>query len=723
MKKLFLKIGAIVLGAGLVVGSGAAIATHKESIKVAHAAMPSGYTLVTTSNLSTLTTSDKVVITSSDGTMGVTGYSGSDATVAASGWLEFTITNIDSANNNYSLKNADTNKWISINSSNKFTIASSNQTNMLATSDGRFSYMDAAETPAQRWLAKNGTNYRCYTNGTSGTYTYFYVYKAPAQTGSITSVTVKGPNNETGTMTVTSGYAGIPTIQLSAVVQKSGTIDDSVKWSVDNPALAEVDANGKVRLLAAGSPVITAESKADSTKKSSITIDATSLVVYPNLTDVGNFADTNVWGTTTIDGGQFSGILTNVSFADGGTQSGSTGVAYNKEGNMRVYVNTILSLSTSTAYQIEYVVFTCKSTGKLSVLPTCPNGTFSILELSGVLDCSANPSNHINITFGATSFFETMTVYYSSTGSCGVVIDALGGELTKGDSGTFTATPSGATNPVVTWSSSNSSIISVNASTGAYSVGGFGNVSITANMTCDEGNAQDVLNIAVNSGLISIADANTVCSALAADETTEYKVTLAGYIVEIKSSSFTISNEKVDGDGDTIMIYGPSNTVKNYAILNGFITYTGKLQNYKGNTNELKNLTLVSYSDDAMTYAKTSYEALDAACELGTAGVTDEAWNALAEAWTHVDSNSQVKLRGATNEYQYSDDIAHWIDRYDRIVASGKTNFMGRTYSSNLINEKTQNNNNTIIIVVVSSIALISAVSVAFVMLRKRKEQ
>ena len=42
MKKLFLKIGAIVLGAGLVVGSGAAIATHKESIKVAHAAMPSG---------------------------------------------------------------------------------------------------------------------------------------------------------------------------------------------------------------------------------------------------------------------------------------------------------------------------------------------------------------------------------------------------------------------------------------------------------------------------------------------------------------------------------------------------------------------------------------------------------------------------------------------------------------------------------------------------------
>ena len=38
MKKLFLKIDAILLGAGLVIGSGAAIAAHRESIKAAHAA-------------------------------------------------------------------------------------------------------------------------------------------------------------------------------------------------------------------------------------------------------------------------------------------------------------------------------------------------------------------------------------------------------------------------------------------------------------------------------------------------------------------------------------------------------------------------------------------------------------------------------------------------------------------------------------------------------------
>lgn len=45
MKKLFLKIGAILLGAGLVIGSGAAIAAHRESFKAAHAATYTAYTL------------------------------------------------------------------------------------------------------------------------------------------------------------------------------------------------------------------------------------------------------------------------------------------------------------------------------------------------------------------------------------------------------------------------------------------------------------------------------------------------------------------------------------------------------------------------------------------------------------------------------------------------------------------------------------------------------
>ena len=723
MNKLLTKIVGLSLGLSMAIGVGvAAVAIKSSQADPVEAAMPSGYTLITSSNLSTtLTTSDKVVICTSDGSMGVTGYSGSDATVAASGWLEFAVTNISGSN--YSLKNASTNKWISNLASNKFNIASSSQTDMLATSDGRFSYMDGAATPAQRWLAQNGSYYRCYTNGTSTTWTYFYVYKAPAQTGSITSVTVKGPNDETGSMTAPSGFEGAVTVQLSVDVVSSGVIDTSVQWSTTTPSICEVDSTGKVRLLSSGSAIVTATSKADNTKANSITINASGIVAYTGSTDVGDFTNTTKWGTTTIPGGEFSGTLTNISFADGGTPSGSTGVAYNKEGNMRVYNKTILSLATSAAYEIEYVIITCKSTGKLSVTPTCANGTFSILELSGVLDCSSNPSNSLSISFGGTSYIETMTVYYASTGSCGVVIDAIS-QLTKGDSGTFTATPSDATNPSYTWSATPSGIISVNASSGAYSVTGYGVVTLSVDMTCDEGSASDSVELIVNAGLIDIAEAETICSNLASDEVTEYKVTMSGYIVAKTSSSFTISDEKVDGGGDTFLIYGPSDSVKNYAILNGTICYQGKLTNYKGTTHEMKNLTLVSYTDDAIEYATASYNSLNEACVDGPAAVTSEQWETLASNYNdNVDSYSKAKLT-AEDISHYGTAIANWRDRYERIVNSGKTDFMNLNSSGSkvIFNTVFGDSNNTITIIAIIAVISVSAIG-GFFFLRKRKEQ
>ena len=181
MNKLFTKIAALALGATMAVGVGVAVASNGDVTSV-DAANFSDYTKLTTTTLSTLTTSKKVVIATSDGGSGVTGYSGSDATVSTTiaNWLEFAVTAVDTTNGTYSLKNSSTNKWITLNASNKFTIASSSATNLTADANGYFKYTDSNSDV--RYLAKNGSYYRCYKGNAQSAYTYFYVFIVPEAT-------------------------------------------------------------------------------------------------------------------------------------------------------------------------------------------------------------------------------------------------------------------------------------------------------------------------------------------------------------------------------------------------------------------------------------------------------------------------------------------------------------------------------------------------------------
>ncbi len=308
-----------------------------------------------------------------------------------------------------------------------------------------------------------------------------------------------------------------------------------------------------------------------------------------------------------------------------------------------------------------------------------------------------------------------------------VAINNAPASVEIGAAGTLTASGTNATNPSYTWTSSAPAVLSI-TSAGAYEALAAGKATVTVSMTCDEGSASKTADIIVNTGLITINEAKAICAALdsSSNETTVYKVKVSGYITNLnvgdkaadKVNAFMLADAKTDGN--ELMAFGiySNNPLRNYAVINGTACLEGNLQNYSG-TYELKVTDTVSYSDDAMTFAKSSYEALNTACETGPAAVTDEAWNALATAWASVDSNSQVKLREATSSYEYSDDIAHWIDRYDRIVASGKTDFMGRTSGSNRIN-RLVDNHVALIVILSSSIAVISAVALVFVLKRKR---
>ena len=201
MNKLFKSIVAASVGAAMTIGVGVGLGREA---KAAYAAgISSDYTLLTTSNLSSLSTSDKVVIVAniSGNATGVTGYSGSDATVSttSANWKEFAVTSVDAVNGTYSLKDEASSKWISLNASNKFTIASNSETDLNADASGYFRYTDSNND--ERYLAKNGSYYRCYKGNNTSGYVYFYVYKAPSGGSEQTFTVTYNNNGGSGTIT------------------------------------------------------------------------------------------------------------------------------------------------------------------------------------------------------------------------------------------------------------------------------------------------------------------------------------------------------------------------------------------------------------------------------------------------------------------------------------------------------------------------------------------
>ena len=178
--------------------------------------------------------------------------------------------------------------------------------------------------------------------------------------GKINSVTVKA-GETTGTLNVTSGSLGWTNIQLTAVVDKTGTISDGVVWSSADSSKIRVTETGVARILAATSNDgvdITATSSADGTKSGKITIVATSLVSYSGTIETTEFT-TESYGSsniTPLDTNGKSGIgLTNVRIQASTTGSGNPGYYSSTPTSLRMYKDAVLTISVPTGYTIDHV--------------------------------------------------------------------------------------------------------------------------------------------------------------------------------------------------------------------------------------------------------------------------------------------------------------------------------------------------------------------------------
>ena len=321
------------------------------------------------------------------------------------------------------------------------------------------------------------------------------------------------------------------------------------------------------------------------------------------------------------------------------------------------------------------------------------------------------------------------------TGDIEVTFNPAETSIEIGDTGTYTATSETA-GVTFTWSSADTSVLTVDASTGEFEAIGLGvsRVTVTATDGVKEGFA--FADITVNGkNLISVDDATDIAEALESGKTTPYYVYVEGYVAEFATSmsgtsprAFDICNVTED---NSIMVYtGPSPypTFIEGLQLGTAVRVKGQIQNFNG-TYEIVNPTK-EYSEYVdMTFAFEFLAATDEICK-DYDGVTDNG-DAIAAIWgtykTKFQGLSDVQQSALRNPTLYGrgDTVKNAMARYDYLAAKYDVeNYIGRTLPVLAATPApvTSSVDNSSSIIIVSIIALTSITSIAVLLIIKRRK-
>ena len=354
----------------------------------------------------------------------------------------------------------------------------------------------------------------------------------------------------------------------------------------------------------------------------------------------------------------------------------------------------------------------------------------------------------ISVLLTDTRSMTDVYLSYQENPNPSISLDRIGeleiGELEIGDTGTIGYTTCKATDPVVTLSSSNSDVLSIDDD-GKYTCKAPGPVTITANMTCTEGSASASVDLMVNTGLITIAKANELGSQISSGTISEYIATIKGYITNLNPDDsleghlgkIALSDKKCgESDANSLNIDGiyGSNKLRDIAILDGQVTIRGKIENFDG----VILLNCLEWSDftiDAVVFADYFIDTLTGeggACadpNKDNSEALETPWRILGNKWPYVDSTSKETLKNATAE---DETYGAFVKLYDHIMSRyGETkfgedaNFVGRKISSNPVGAHnllaTSDDSLTITIIVLVSVLSVSLIVGTSLIVRKRK--
>lgn len=304
-------------------------------------------------------------------------------------------------------------------------------------------------------------------------------------TATITVTTVDGSKTATCTVTVTNvAVTGVTlnkssltltrldTETLTATVAPTNATNKNINWSSSNTSIATVN-GGTVKAVAAGTATITATSAADSTKKATCTVTVTAVTdVTIDLTAQGF---SNQQDVSTVTQSPFSLIF------DKG--SGSNAPKYYDSGSsVRTYANNTLTVETSGTDKITQIVFTVGGTTNATVTPD--SGTYN--SNSKTWTGSATSIVFANGTSGQ---YHYKAVTITITPSAPVAATGVKLPSAKEISSTGTSTlpltyePSNAnTGLAVNWYSSNTSVATINQSSGVITPKSTGTTDITVEL-------------------------------------------------------------------------------------------------------------------------------------------------------------------------------------------------------------------------------------------------
>lgn len=325
-----------------------------------------------------------------------------------------------------------------------------------------------------------------------------------------------------------------------------------------------------------------------------------------------------------------------------------------------------------------------------------------------------------------------LSIESPSTGDVDVVFEPTT-SFEIGDTGTFTAS-SETSGVVFSWEVEDSSILSVNASSGAYEALALGvtKVTVTATAGGKEGSASAYITVN-GASYMTVNAANELAATVPTGQTTGYYVYVEGFVsafdVDSKTRALNITSK---GEDSTIMVFVGASGYSSF--IDGLqvgmcLRVKANVQNYNG-TYELTN-PVKEYSEYvAMTFAREFLDSTDAICE-GYDGVSSNK-AALEAIWsgfeTKYDSLTTVQQNTLLNPdtYDVGSTVKDAMARYDYLTGKYELdNFVGRTpvvfAHVNVGLNDVASDNNTMIIVVV--IAAVSALAFTTLLVFKKKKQ
>ncbi len=388
--------------------------------------------------------------------------------------------------------------------------------------------------------------FACSLTGASGVQDIFVVGGGSANfdymtfSGGGTSIPVTSVSVSPTSATIIVGG----TQQLTATVLPSNATNKTVSWTSSNTAVATVNSSGVVTGVAAGSATITVTTQ-DGNKTATCAVTVTAGGGSPTVYEAENGTyggGAQIQSASNASNGQVIGSMnavgsyTQVSSVNGGTGGPASLVIRYSNGTTSTH--TIGLYVNGTFIQ------------NVSFPVTGGWNTFSDANVS--ISLSSGTGNTIKLQIGsgnAAADIDKYTVTPNSGGSVavtGVSLSPISASIAVSATQQLTATvlPTNATNKTVSWSSSNSSVASVNAS-GLVTGVAAGTASIT--VTTQDGNKTATCAVTVTTTTVAVTGVTVspTTASVATGATTTLTATVAPTNATNKTVSWTSSNTAV----------------------------------------------------------------------------------------------------------------------------------------------------------------------------------